>query len=324
MVEPAHASPHQSAPKEVAVFQTRLPLPGRRQGKVRDVYEMPATAGHAPRILVVASDRISAFDVVMPTPIPGKGRLLTDISLAWFERIRAMGIVADHLVGTDLSALPALTDAERAQLAGRSMVCRAARVVPIECVARGYLAGSGWVEYQASGTVCGIALPAGMTQCQELPEPIFTPATKAETGHDENISFDQACEAVGGALMEELRARTLEIFKRASRIARDKGVILADTKFEFGHALDAHSAPTGELLLIDEVLTPDSSRYWPADGYAPGRDQPSFDKQFVRNWLLQEVAAKRWNKEAPGPELPAEIVSATVARYREAARLLCA
>jgi phosphoribosylaminoimidazole-succinocarboxamide synthase len=330
MSHPAHAA-HDAAARDPsgasdgagsAVFETTLSLPGRRRGKVRDVYALPADATGAPRILVVATDRISAFDVVMPTPIPGKGRLLTDMSLAWFRRIRAEGIVPDHLLGTDVTALPGLSTDERARLAGRSMVCRAARVVPIECVARGYLAGSGWAEYRARGEVCGIRLPSGLRQCEALPEPIFTPATKAEVGHDENISFDGAAARVGGELMERLRALTLALYRLAHRTALARGVILADTKFEFGHALDADGRPTGALMVVDEVLTPDSSRYWPAEGYEPGRDQPSFDKQFLRDWLNREVAAGRWNKESPGPALPPEVVRATLERYREAARLL--
>lgn len=305
-----------------AVFATELPLNGRRQGKVRDVYQLPQAAGQPPRLLVVATDRISAFDVVMPTPIPGKGRLLTAMSVAWFNRIRARKLVADHLLSTSVADIPGLSTADQQALEGRSMVCRAARVVPIECVARGYLAGSGWVEYQQHGTVCGVRLPAGLRQCQQLPEPIFTPATKAETGHDENISFDQACAAVGGPLMEKLRALTLAIYRMAAEFAQSRGIILADTKFEFGHALDAAGQPTNELLLVDEVLTPDSSRYWPAAGYAPGKDQPSFDKQFLRNWLLEQVAAGTWRKEPPGPQLPPQIVDATLDKYREAQRLL--
>jgi phosphoribosylaminoimidazole-succinocarboxamide synthase len=322
MPESTHSADPTLAAHDRAVFQTQLPLPGRRQGKVRDVYRLPVETGQSPRLLVVASDRISAFDVVMPTPIPGKGRLLTDISLSWFTRIRNARLLADHLLGTDVSGIGGLSTEQRAQLAGRSMICRSARVVPIECVARGYLAGSGWVEYQQHGTVCGVPLPRGLTQCQQLPEPIFTPATKAESGHDENISFEQAADAVGGALMERLRQFTLELYKLAAAHARSCGVILADTKFEFGHALGTDDQPTRELLLIDEVLTPDSSRYWPLEGYAPGRDQPSFDKQYLRNWLLEEVAAGRWRKEPPGPELPDAIVRSTLERYQEAARLL--
>ena len=298
------------------VFRTDLSLPGRRQGKVRDVYR--TASDPASPLLIVATDRLSAFDVVMPTPVPGKGRILTTMSLGWFAFLRTRDLVGDHVLGTDLSSVAGLSDAERAMLAGRSMVCRAAKVVPIECVARGYLAGSGWVEYQRHGTVCGIPLPAGLTQCARLPEPIFTPATKAEEGHDENIPFERACDLVGRGLMERLRALTLAIYSAAAEYALARGVILADTKFEFGFALGADGAPTDELILVDEVLTPDSSRYWPADDYAPGRDQQSYDKQFVRNHLLALVAAGAWNKEAPGPELPADVVAATIARYEEA------
>jgi phosphoribosylaminoimidazole-succinocarboxamide synthase len=225
-------------------------------------------------------------------------------------------------VATDVGAVDGLGAGERAMLAGRSMVCRAARVVQVECVARGYLAGSGWQEYQASGTACGVRLPAGLRQCDRLPEPIFTPATKAAEGHDENISFERMCDAVGGDLARRLRDLTLAVYRAAAERAHARGLILADTKFEFGFALDAGGEPTGELLLVDEVLTPDSSRYWPLAGYAPGRDQPSFDKQYLRNWLLAEVAAGRWRKEPPGPALPPEVVEETRRKYEEAARLL--
>jgi phosphoribosylaminoimidazole-succinocarboxamide synthase len=313
---------HETAANADAVFETHLALPGRRQGKVRDVYSLPVPPGTPPRLLVVASDRVSAFDVVMPTPIPGKGRLLTQVSCAWFRFLRSLGIVADHLVATDVGAVDGLGAGERAMLAGRSMVCRAARVVQVECVARGYLAGSGWQEYQASGTACGVRLPAGLRQCDRLPEPIFTPATKAAEGHDENISFERMCDAVGGDLARRLRDLTLAVYRAAAERAHARGLIVADTKFEFGFALDAGGEPTGELLLVDEVLTPDSSRYWPLAGYAPGRDQPSFDKQYLRNWLLAEVAAGRWRKEPPGPALPPEVVEETRRKYEEAARLL--
>jgi phosphoribosylaminoimidazole-succinocarboxamide synthase len=299
-----------------AVFRTDLALPARRQGKVRDVYR--TAADPASPLLIVATDRLSAFDVVMPTPVPGKGRLLTQMSLGWFAFLRGLGLVGDHVLGTDLSGIPGLSGQDRAMLAGRSMVCRAARVVPIECVARGYLAGSGWNEYRAGGTVCGIALPPGLRQCDRLPEPIFTPAIKAEEGHDENVSFERASELVGAPLMARLRGLTLAIYAAAADYARARGVILADTKFEFGFALGADGTPTDELILVDEVLTPDSSRYWPADTYEPGRDQQSYDKQFVRNHLLALVAQGAWNKEPPGPELPADIVQATLRRYEEA------
>ena len=303
-----------------AVFRTDLALPGRRQGKVRDVYRT-ADDPAAP-LLIVATDRLSAFDVVMPTPVPGKGRLLTEMSLGWFAFLRGLRLVGDHVLGTDLAGIPALSAGDRAALGGRSMLCRAARVVPIECVARGYLAGSGWNEYRASGTVCGIALPPGLRQCDRLPEPIFTPAIKAEDGHDENVSFERASELVGAELMARLRELTLAIYSAAAGYAASRGVILADTKFEFGFALDAGGEPTGELLVVDEVLTPDSSRYWPLAGYAPGHDQPSFDKQYLRNWLLAEVAAGRWRKEPPGPALPPEVLAGTRRKYEEAARML--
>jgi phosphoribosylaminoimidazole-succinocarboxamide synthase len=314
-----------SAPpaSDAALFRSQLALPGRREGKVRDLYALPAAAGGGPeRLLVVASDRISAFDVVMPTPVPGKGRLLTQISLGWFRWLRSLNLVPDHLVSAEVPEHPTLTAADRVALAGRVMVCRRAKVIPIECVARGYLAGSGWAEYRASGTVCGVKLPAGLRQCDRLPQPIFTPATKADVGHDENISFERAAEFVGEPLMQKLRALTVEIYSAAAAYALERGVILADTKFEFGFALDAAGDPTGELLLVDEVLTPDSSRYWPADEYEPGRDQPSFDKQYLRNWLLAECAAGRWDKQAPGPQVPVEVIASTIARYREAARRL--
>ena len=298
------------------VFSTRLPLPGRRQGKVRDLYQLPADAD-GPRVLVIATDRISAFDVVMPTGIPGKGRMLTAMSAAWFRLLRTHAIVRDHLLSLDVPALD-VPDGVRAHLEGRAMVCRAARVIPIECVARGYLAGSGWIEYRERGTVCGVPLPPGLRECERLPEPIFTPATKADQGHDENVSFERACELVGAPLMQRLRDLTLRIYRVAAEHAAMCGLLLADTKFEFGHALGRDGAPTDDLMLIDEVLTPDSSRYWPAEGYAPGRDQPSFDKQFLRNHLLELVSDGTWRKEPPGPLLPARVVEGTRARYLEA------
>lgn len=298
------------------MFATRLPLPGRRQGKVRDLYELPPDES-GPRLLVVATDRVSAFDVVMPTGIPGKGRILTAMSAAWFALLRPLGIVSDHVLSLDVPPIEA-PDAVRSHLEGRVMVCRAARVVPIECVARGYLAGSGWVEYRERGTVCGIPLPAGLRECERLPEPIFTPATKAEQGHDENIPFAQACDLVGAPLMERLRDLTLRIYSVAAEHAAGCGLLLADTKFEFGHRIGPDGTPMDELMLVDEVLTPDSSRYWPREGYAPGREQPSFDKQFLRNHLLDLVAKGQWSKEPPGPLLPARIVEGTRARYLEA------
>ncbi len=314
-------SPTLAARNDGAVFRTTLALPARREGKVRDVYRTSLEPG-AP-LLIVATDRLSAFDVVMPTPIAGKGCVLTEMSLGWFGFLRAQAkagrvAVADHVIGTDLSRIEGLTDSERALLAGRCMVTRAAQVIPIECVARGYLAGSGWNEYRASATVCGEKLPAGLLQSSRLPAPIFSPATKEDAGHDENISFERACELQGRALMTRLRDLTLSIYALAAEHALAHGVILADTKFEFGFALDSAGKPTDELLLIDEVLTPDSSRYWPAAEYEAGREQASYDKQFVRNYLLELVAAQKWNKEAPGPELPASVLDATMARYKEA------
>jgi phosphoribosylaminoimidazole-succinocarboxamide synthase len=316
-----------------AVFRTALSLPDRREGKVRDVYRIPGRSAEAvaadlaqrtrpDRLLIVASDRVSAFDVVMPTPIPGKGRLLTAISLGWFRFLRKLALVGDHLLSTDVRDIPGLNDSERRMLDGRIMVCRRASVVPIECVARGYLAGSGWAEYQATGTVCGITLPKGLRQCDKLPQPIFTPATKAEQGHDENISIEQAGERVGAPLMQRLRSLTLDIYTAAAEYALERGVILADTKFEFGFALDVDGRPTEELLLVDEALTPDSSRYWPREQYQPGHDQPSFDKQYLRNYLLGLVAAKQWDKNPPGPPIPEEVIRNTMARYEEARKRL--
>lgn len=321
---PSNAASGRGGAASSPVFRTSLPLPDRREGKVRDIYRIPAQPAAAgakakpDRLLVVATDRVSAFDVVMPTPIAGKGTLLTAISLGWFRFLRKLALVGDHLLSTDVAEIPGLSDADRASLDGRIMVCRRAKVVPIECVARGYLAGSGWAEYQASGTVCGLPLPKGLRQCDRLPQPIFTPATKAEQGHDENIPFERACELVGEGLMHRLRSLTLDIYTAAAEYAWQRGVILADTKFEFGFALDASGQPTEELLLIDEVLTPDSSRYWPREQYQPGRDQPSFDKQYLRNYLLELVAAKRWDKNPPGPAIPDEVIRQTMARYEEA------
>lgn len=300
-----------------SLFDTHLHLPNRRQGKVRDIYELPGDA-QGPRVLLVASDRVSAFDVVMPTAIPGKGRILTALASTWFDFLRRHAFVRDHLLSTKVPELPSADEPLRGALTGRVMVCRAAEVIPIECVVRGYLAGSGWTEYQKRGAICGVSLPSGLAQCQQLPEPIFTPATKEAHGHDENISFERACDLAGGALMERLRAISVRIFSVAAAHAHSRGMILADTKFEFGFALGPDGRPTDELLLIDEVLTPDSSRYWPRDAYTPGRDQPSFDKQYLRNWLLARVASGAWAKNPPGPELPAEVVAGTLARYKEA------
>ncbi|HEX2838842.1 MAG TPA: phosphoribosylaminoimidazolesuccinocarboxamide synthase [Phycisphaerales bacterium] len=330
MPPPAPAPAARTTPAtDRPLLESNLALPGRRAGKVRDIYELPddlATLPErgTPALLLVASDRISAFDVVMPTPIPGKGRLLTVLSVFWLRFIEKQGICATHLLATEHHRL-----ADRAfkpggtvrdDLAGRIMICRRTRVVPIECVVRGYLEGSGWKEYQASGSVCGVTLPAGLRQCDKLPQPIFTPATKEDVGkHDENISFDRACTIVGRPLMETLRTVSLAIYEAASAHARARGIIIADTKFEFGIPIEGKSDSTDQApILIDEALTPDSSRFWPVDGYAPGGPQKSFDKQFLREYLESLVAAGSWNKQAPGPRLPDDITAATLAKYREA------
>ena len=279
------------------VRETSLPGLSVRRGKVRDIYEL------GDQLLLVSTDRISAFDWVLPTAIPDKGCVLTQIAAFWFELLGE----PNHLITTDVEKMDLPPAADRRMLAGRTTLCRKTQVVPIECVVRGYLAGSGWKEYQQSGTVCGIGLPPGLTQSSRLSEPIFTPATKADSGHDENISFEQMVDIVGSELAEELRRRTLEIFSRGSEYAQQRGILIADTKFEFGQVGD-------ELLLIDEVLTPDSSRFWPADQYAPGRGQPSFDKQFVRDWL----SSTDWDKNSPPPALPEEIVFRTRQTYVEA------
>jgi phosphoribosylaminoimidazole-succinocarboxamide synthase len=300
----------------VALFQTEFKLPNRRQGKVRDIYDLPDN-----RLLIVATDRISAFDVVMPTPIPGKGRLLTEISTFWFRFIQERGLAATHLRSTNVSDIPpaAFGNARQEDLEGRITIGAKCGVVPVECVVRGYLEGSGWKDYQATGLVCGVKLPPGMRQCERLPVPIFTPATKAPQGHhDENISFEQACEAVGRPLMDLLRDRSLAIYRAAAEFALSRGIIIADTKFEFGL-----SGGSADPILIDEALTPDSSRFWPADSYQPGRAQRSFDKQFLREYLERLVAAGSWNKQAPGPELPDDIVRGTLEKYSEARDRLC-
>lgn len=299
-----------------ALMETDLALPGLRRGKVRDIYDLPGD-----RLLIVATDRMSAFDVVMPTPIPGKGRLLTALSTFWLRFIEARGLCRTHLISGEVSDLPASAfkpgGTTREALVGRITIARRANVVPIECVARGYLEGSGWKEYRASGRVCGVALPAGLTQCSELPAPIFTPATKEAQGrHDENITFERACELVGADLMERLRAMTLAVYGAAAAHARARGIIIADTKFEFG------TLPDGGVILVDEALTPDSSRFWPADTYQPGRAQQSYDKQYLREWLEAEVAAGRWNKQAPGPVLPESVVMGTLTKYEEACERL--
>ncbi len=280
-------------------------LPLINRGKVRDIYDIDAE-----RMLIVTTDRLSAFDVILPTPIPGKGAVLTQVSNFWFDRLRH--IVPNHLTGIDPLSL--VRDAvEKAQLAGRSIVVKKLRPLPVEAVVRGYLAGSGWKEYLRSGTVCGILLPAGLQEASRLPEPIFTPSTKAEVGaHDENITFDATVRLIGVERAVQVRDTAIALYRAAAEYALTRGIIIADTKFEFG--VDA----AGTLHLIDEALTPDSSRFWPADFYRAGSNPPSFDKQYVRDWL----EASDWNKQAPGPELPPEVVARTAEKYREALRRL--
>lgn len=284
-----------------ALTQSDIPGIPRHQGKVRDIYDL------GDRLVLVATDRISAFDYVLPNGIPDKGRVLTALTLFWLDYLQ----VDNHLISTDLAEMgePFTSHPE---LAGRSMLVRKTEVVPIECVVRGYLAGSGWKEYQQSGTVCNIPLPSGLQQAQQLPEPIFTPATKAETGHDENISFDRMSQQIGSDLSEELKQHSLDLYSRASKYAKEKGILLADTKFEWGQL------PGGEIILIDEVLTSDSSRYWPIDEYEIGQSPPSFDKQFVRDWLEQTD----WDKASPPPELPEEVIVKTREKYLDAYRIL--
>ncbi|HWB53576.1 MAG TPA: phosphoribosylaminoimidazolesuccinocarboxamide synthase, partial [Tepidisphaeraceae bacterium] len=281
-----------------AILKTDLPFP-KKSGKVRDVYDL----GNS--LLIVATDRISAFDVIMQDPIPGKGTVLTALSLFWFEKFKQFD---NHLIASEVKDYPKSLHPFASQIERRSMLVRKADVVPIECVARGYLAGSGWKEYQKSQTVCKIKLPAGLRQCDKLPTPIFTPATKEESGHDINISPSEMGDRVGKELASELEKRTLSLYSQAADYAATRGIIIADTKFEFG-IVDG-----GKIILIDEVLTPDSSRFWPADEYQPGRDQASFDKQFLRNWL----EAQPWDKNPPAPRLPAEIIDGTRKRYFEA------
>ncbi len=271
------------------------------RGKVRDIYDL------GDRLLIVATDRLSAFDVILPTPIPDKGRVLTQLSLFWFDLLK--DVVPNHVLSA--TDFPAPFDKFKDELAGRSMIVRKTQPLPIECVVRGYLSGSAWKDYRATGKICGIALPAGLRESDRLPEPIFTPATKAATGHDENIPFEQAAAVIGKELAEKVRAVSLEIYRRAAAYAEPRGVILADTKFEFGLLNNG-------LIWIDEALTPDSSRFWPAAQYNPGGPQPSFDKQFVRDYLERI----HWPKTPPGPELPAEVVAATRAKYREVFRIL--
>jgi phosphoribosylaminoimidazole-succinocarboxamide synthase len=297
---------------EGTVTESRLPLPLLRRGKVREVYEV--NAGH---LLLVASDRVSAFDVVMREPIPWKGAVLTQISAFWFERLA--GIVPTHYVtartGEILERVPALAGRAN-QVAGRAMLVRRTTPVPFECVVRGYLSGSAWAEYRTRGTLAGEPLPSGMLESARLEPPLFSPATKADSGHDENVTFARMAEVLGPELAARLRDASLSVYGAGREYAASRGIIIADTKFEFGTAAD------GAVLLIDEVMTPDSSRFWPADRYTPGRSQPSFDKQPLRDFLAGLKAAGRWDGEAPPPPLPAEVVESTSRRYLEAFRLL--
>ena len=277
---------------------TSLPLLSR--GKVRDIYAVDDQ-----RLLIIASDRLSAFDVVLPTPIPGKGAVLTEISHFWFDKLGS--IIPNHLTGDAPESV--VTEQERTQVAGRAMVVKRLKPLPVEAIVRGYLVGSGWKEYQVSGSVCGIALPAGLAQAGKLPQPLFTPSTKAELGaHDENIDFARAEQLLGAGIAAQVRDASIALYSQAAAYALTRGIIIADTKFEFG--LD----DAGRLYLIDEVLTPDSSRFWPADQYQPGSNPPSYDKQFVRDWL----EASGWDKQPPAPELPADVAAKTGEKYREA------
>jgi phosphoribosylaminoimidazole-succinocarboxamide synthase len=280
------------------LLQSDVPGYPCRRGKVRDVYDL------GDQLVIVATDRLSAFDWVLPTGIPDKGIILTQMTLYWLNFLR----VPNHLLGIDVADMGAAFKAQAPHLQGRSMLVRKAAVVPFECVVRGYLAGSGWKEYRRHGTVCGIPLAAGLQECQQLPEPIFTPATKAESGHDENVPFADMAAQTGMPLANALRQQSLDIYRRAAERAEACGIILADTKFEWGRL------PDGSLILIDEVLTPDSSRFWPRDSYQPGQNPPSFDKQFVRDWLEQTG----WDKSSPPPPLPDDVVAKTRAKYVEA------
>jgi len=290
----------------VTLLQTSLSdLPLVRRGKVRDVYGVDDDS-----LLIVATDRISAFDCVLPTPIERKGEVLTALSQFWFDRLGH--VVANHLITSDVEKMPEVLRRQSQTLARRSMLVRRADVFPVECVVRGYLVGSGWKDYLRTGEVCGHKLPAGLLESAELPQPLFTPSTKAEEGHDENISEDQVRNLVGDETTALLRDTSLKLYSEARDYARQRGIIIADTKFEFGQDKN------GDLMLVDEVLTPDSSRFWPADAYQPGRSQPSFDKQFVRDYL----ETLDWDKKPPAPSIPSEVASATTARYLEAYRLL--
>ncbi len=280
---------------QTSLVDTSLPYP-KRQGKVRDVYDL------GEQLLIVSTDRISAFDWVLPSGIPGKGVVLTQLSKFWFDKLT----VNHHLLSTQLPDMLDISEAQRQALQGRVMVAKKAQVIPIECVVRGYLEGSGWREYQQTGEICGVRLPAGLQQCDQLSEPIFTPTTKAEQGHDMNVTFDEMANQVGRDLAEQLRQLSMDVYLQGARLALSQGILIADTKFEWGWHGD-------ELLLIDEVLTPDSSRFWPLASYAPGTAQASYDKQFVREWLM----SSGWDRNSPPPPLPAEVVAGTQLKYLE-------
>jgi phosphoribosylaminoimidazole-succinocarboxamide synthase len=288
-----------------ALYESSLPhLTLRNRGKVRDIYELDA--GH---LLIVTTDRLSAFDVVLPTPIPDKGKVLTQLSLFWFRLLA--DVIPNHVITSRVDDYPVELRRFREQLEGRSMVVAKTEPLPVECVVRGFITGSGWKDYKKTGAVCGIALPPGLLESERLDPPLFTPSTKAEEGHDENISFDAVEKTVGSERARQLREASLEIYSRARAHAESRGIILADTKFEFG-------VKQGRLVWIDEALTPDSSRFWPQAGYQPGKGQPSFDKQYVRDYL----ETLQWNKQPPGPALPEDVVARTRAKYREAYTLL--
>ena len=279
-------------------------IPKVASGKVRDIYDL------GEHLLLVASDRISAFDCILPTAIPRKGEVLTRLSAFWFEKF---DFLPNHIVATEFADFPAILHPFQAQLEGRSMLVKKAQPLPVECVVRGYLAGSGWKEYQSSQSVCGIALPSGLLQASQLPETLFTPSTKAVSGHDENISWDECRRLLGEEVASQVRAHAIALYEAGRSWAAGKGIIIADTKFEFG------LSPEGTLVLMDEVLTPDSSRYWPADAYSEGVNPPSFDKQYLRDWLeTAQVDGAAWNKQAPAPALPSEVISLTADKYQEA------
>ncbi|MCA9278554.1 MAG: phosphoribosylaminoimidazolesuccinocarboxamide synthase [Phycisphaeraceae bacterium] len=327
-----HSSTTSEKDSHSLIGTTSLRLPLIRSGKVRDVYRVPELN----QLLLIATDRISAFDVVLPTllgkygsgdaPDLCKGQLLTQLSVFWLRWVEQQGLAETHLISHDADDIPDSafdkSTTTRNQLRGRVMLTRACSVVPIECVVRGYLEGSGWRDYQKTGTVSGVRLPPGLRQCDRLPEPIFTPSTKADPpAHDEPVSYEQACNIVGETTMQTLRDQSLAIYSAASKYALERGIIIADTKFEFGIPIDQ---PDANPILIDEVLTPDSSRFWPVDQYEPGHAQPSYDKQFVREYLETLVAKNQWNKQPPGPALPDQIVEQTLARYQEAVQTLTA